>query len=241
VRTLIALAVLLAASVGVFLWRGLPATTALRQAHAELLAREQHVQRRRAELDPMSGVELAGLLAERDRVAAVADHRLALLAGADLETNRPSLAEFVRTNGLAAFSPVTPLGADIAAQAAGSARADEVLAAIVARLAEATDLTVNELNLADGGLARAVPGVPEWLAVEAKLVVTASVPEALACLESLGPEGGRGLPMLTVRTASLRRIEPERWGADAHERRGPPVQLSATLAVYIPARSPGER
>jgi hypothetical protein len=239
-RTLIALAVVLVASVGVFLWRGLPATADLRQAHSEMLAREQHVQRRWAELDPMSGEELAALLAERDRAAAVADRRVDLLEKQDSGAKSPSLADFVQSRELTAFSPVTPLGASLAAQAAGSARGDEVLAAIVSRLAEVPDLTVSELTLANGGLTRAVPGVPEWLSVEAQLVVTTGVPEALACLESLGPDGARGLPMLTVQTASLRRIEPERWGSDAHERRGPPVQLSATLAVYVRARPTGE-
>jgi hypothetical protein len=237
---LITLAVVLIASVGVFVWRGLPATAAMRQAHSEMLGREQHVQRRRAELDPMSGEELAALLAERDRAAAMADRRVDLLSSPASGLKRPSLAEFVQQRSLTAFSPATPLGASLAAQAAGSARADEVLAAIVARLAEVPDLTVSELSLADGGLTRAVPGIPEWLLVEAQLVLTTSVPEALACLESLGPDDQQGLPLLTVQTASLRRIEPERWGAEAHERRGPPVQLSATLAVYVPARPTGE-
>jgi len=240
VRSLIALAILLAASIGTFLWRGLPATAELRTAHAALLARERGLANRRVELNPMTAQALAALIAERDRARAVADRRLKRLSSADAAVNKLSFAEFVQSHELLALSPMTPMGVSLAYQAARSPRADAILTAVVERLANVEDMELNELSLVDDGRARPVPGLPEWMQVEVRLVLTASLPEALNCLESLGPDIGRGQPLLTVETASLRRIEPERWGPDAQERHGPPVQLSATLAVYVPTASPGE-
>jgi hypothetical protein len=212
----------------------------MRTAHSALLDREQLLIRRELELDPMSAEALAALIGERDRAASLADRRLALLAHTDQVEKRPSLAEFVESRGLTEFSPMTPLGAVLGAQAAGSAWGDEVLTTILQRLVSVPDMTLSELTLANDGRAQAVPGLPDWLTLEAQLVLTASLPEVLSCLESLAPDAAYGLPVLTVQTASLRRIDPERWGTAAHERHGPPVQLSATLAIFVPAQPTGE-
>jgi hypothetical protein len=69
--------------------------------------------------------------------------------------------------------------------------------------------------------------------------VTGGLEQGLACLERLVPSPGSGEPVVTVSSASLRRVEPERWGGAVSRWSGPPVRVSITLDVLFAAIGPG--
>ena len=91
------------------------------------------------------------------------------------------------------------------------------------------------LELKGTGVPAAVPDLPQLQHVEAQLVLSGALPDVLHALESLAPDVQTGLPAVSVLDASLRRIEPARWGASLPHLATPPVRLTASLDVLLAA------
>lgn len=226
------LLLLLAGSFGLFLARGLPQAARVERSASALRERERALLSLRAGIDPAKLAEFAELSARHERAQEQALQRRSLLTEGRPDAAPAALAEQLDGTQLGGLRRPSPLADALRLQAAASATAESTLRSIVHALPVAEGLTVEELALRDDGRPRALPelGLQE---VEAQLVLAGALPDVLAALERLAPERGAGLPILSVRSASLRRIEPERWGGVVRELPSPPVRLSCTLAVLF--------
>jgi hypothetical protein len=245
-RTLLLLALVLAGALAVFFVRGREALARRDQAHVDLLRREQDLERLRTTLGTPDEAEFEALLAEHVELVSSAEERLAQLARTEGAVERPRLAELLARSPDTSLQPGGRLHAGLRAQAglpaedgaeaAPASVPEGVLAAIVAALEPlAGALVVDTLELKAAGRVSAVPDVPKLGHVEAQLVVTGALPDVLRALEALAPVQGGGLPAVSVLDASLRRIEPSRWGESLHQLETPPVRLTASLDVLVPA------
>jgi len=80
-----------------------------------------------------------------------------------------------------------------------------------------------------------VAGVKPLRLLEAQVEVSGALPDVLAALEAFAPGEGGGLPALTVKDASVRRIEPTSWGENLHRLATPPVRLALSVDVLLRA------
>jgi hypothetical protein len=247
-RSLLLLAALLLVSVGVFAVRGREALAARDQAHEDLLARERKLDELQRELGSTEA-DFDGLREEHTRIVALAGQRLQLLEGQGEGKAPPRLDEALASAPFETLRPGGTLHDSLRAQAglpadaqapapeAASAR-EIVLAQLVQLLAVAGPaLNVDRLALRGEGPPANVAGVPELGQLDALLEVSGALPDVLAALEALAPLEGGGPVAITVKDASLRRIEPSSWGENLHRLATPPVRLSASLEVLL--RAPG--
>jgi hypothetical protein len=232
-KTLVVLALVLVAAAGVFLWRGRPALAAAEQAHTDLLRREHAIHAMERELPPDLAERLAELLAERDHLAALGRRRLALLTADTRREPAPELEALLAENRDRALAADARVGAALRVAEKRSPEARQAFTRILQALGPVRGVEV--LELAGDGRPAPVPGAPGLVQVQAQLVLATSLPDALSVLERLAPEQGAGLPQLGVISASLRRIEPERWGTGLQHLDSPPVRLQVTLAVLLAA------
>jgi len=230
------LSLVLVGSFAAFLVRGVPQTARLARAWGALQQREREIESTRAELDLPDADEYQALVARHARAQARLEQRWAILTEGPPRAPAPALAELLGRSGAEGLRPPAPLAATLLRDAAGSPEAEASIVAIVQALPEAQGLAVEELELRDGGRARALPDDVGLAEVEVQLVLTGALADVLATLERFAPERGAGLPAITLRSASLRRIEPERWGNSVRALDTPPVRLSATLAVLFAAQ-----
>lgn len=158
--------------------------------------------------------------------------RRALLDAGPADAEIPPLAEALAAARLPSLYPTGPLGERLQRQAGTSARAERLLALLVMRLGAFDGLSISTIDLGEGQSAP-LGGDTGLEQLEAVLVLSGGLPDVLSALETLVPARGAGLPQLSVRNASLRRIEPERWGPGLHQFSGPPVRLSVTLAAVF--------
>jgi len=237
-KTLIVLAAVLLAAVAEFLVIGRPALAAERQAHADLLAREASVKAMEARLPPSLSEELGALLADRDHQAQLARKRLQLLSGAPAAVTLASFDELLEARKDRALAMDSRLGTSVRAQRTGSPRAEQALALLLTALGDAKGLEV--LELSEAGKVVPVPDIPELEQVQASLVLTCSLTDALAVLERLAPAPAGGLPFAGVLSSSLRRVEPERWGSELHLFDTPPVRLAVTVAICFARDAEGK-
>lgn len=238
-KALLSLAVVLIAACGVFLSSGLPAIQRMRQAHNDLLKREQQVTRQSADVAPVSEDTLAQLEAERAGLEDVVGRRRATLTGGLADPDAPKLEEELARRKLRALGPEDKLTVAVRAQAASSPQAEAALAAIVRALSYADDVEVSSLVLKNDGRLQPVPGGAGVQQVEAQVVLSAPLADALVCLEALAPRRDPVGPALEVQSCSLRRIEPDHWGAGAESLSGPPTRLSVSLAALFTATDGG--
>jgi hypothetical protein len=236
VRLLVVLALLLAGAFGVFLTRGLGQVERLRTAHAELAARRAHLTEQERTIARVPYDEFAALSRRRARAAALLDYRRKILADASLAAPAPDFDTLLSGSVVPALRSPSPLADGLRAQAALSPEARTSLAAILAALPREEGLDLELLQLEDEGRPRALAGMLE---VRAQLVVVGAPGGALACLEALAVDRGHGLPAPSVLSASLRRIEPARWGPHLHRLEAPPVRLSVSLSVLLPSDRSG--
>jgi len=245
-RTVVVLAVLLAAALATFLVRGRQAIALRDQAHADLLDREQQFDAELRRNGTPDVVEFAALLDENDRLMSTAHDRLAQLGLGATGAPRPRLTEALAATRAPALRSGGALHDALLAQAGlpadGSAPRtpptpqELALASIVSALgSDAGTLDVAALELKGTGAPAAVPDVPQLQHVEAQLVLSGALPDVLHALESLAPDAQTGLPAVSVLDASLRRIEPARWGASLPHLATPPVRLTASLDVLLAA------
>ena len=234
---LLVLLLLLAGAFGLFLARGVPQTRRVERSAAALRAREAALRSLGSPADAAALAEYSELSARHERAQAQAEQRWALLTEGGPEVPPAPLATLLDETQIAGLRRPSPLADELARQAAASPVAEATLQSIVRALPPAEGLTVEELELRDEGRPRALPDDLGLEEVEAQLVITGALADVLAALERLAPARGAGLPILTVRSASLRRIEPERWGGVVRDLPSPPVRLSCTLAVlFAPGR-----
>ena len=236
---LLLLSLVLVLSFAAFLVRGVPQTARLQRAWVALRQREREIEATRAEIDLPAADEYQALVARHARAQAQLEPRWAILTEAPPPAPAPALADLLDKTSATGLRRPAPLAETLLRDAAGSPEAEASIVAIVRALPEAQGLAVEELELRDGGRARALPDEVGLAEVEAQLVLTGALADVLATLERFAPERGAGLPAITVRSASLRRIEPERWGSSVRALDTPPVRLSATLAVLFAARDGG--
>ncbi|MGQ0554199.1 MAG: hypothetical protein ACT4PU_13380 [Planctomycetota bacterium] len=235
-RSLLLLAAILLGSATHFVLVGLPAVEQLKLAREDLLLREVELARRRTESGLVRSADYARLLTERERAAARLRQRERAFAGdGAAQQPYPTLAEALLSCRQPSLGPGGPLEVALREAAAVSAEADATLAAVVTALTGLPGLALSTLQLADDQGAREIPDLPGVVERHVQLVLIAAPADAVACLESLLPSRGHGWPQLTVLSSSLRRLEPKVWGSDLLGLRGPPVRLSATLAVLLPA------
>jgi len=232
---LLALTLLLAGALAEWFARGLPQSARAERAWQALRERETSLRAAQREIGPLDYDEFVQLSRRHEQASArLAQRRAALTEGGSQPPvpALPALLEATRIDGLRRPSP---LADRLLAEAATSADSAACLAAIVHALPEAEDLEVEDLLLRDGGRPHDLSPSAGLRAVDAQLVVTGALPDVLGALEGLAPERGTGLPLLMLRSASLRRIEPELWGSDVHRISSPPVRLSVTLGVLLAA------
>ncbi len=226
-RLLILACLIFTVALGDFLVRGVSAYEQAAVAHAELIQRQTQMRDLRAELEVIGNAESDALAAENQRLAeVVGSWRQTLLGGGG---NRPPPLDALLTNSrIDALKVGGALHEAIRDQAAVSTGASELLARMVEAVVRAGLSDVEALDLSDQGTEDPVPNVAGAYQIRAQLIVTGDLDKALACLESLAP--GPDRPLLTVTQATLRRIEPDRWGA-LDGLAGPPVRLTATIAA----------
>lgn len=246
-RTLLLLALVLAGSLAVFLVHGREQLARRDQAHLDLLRREADLERLLATLGTPDDAEFEVLLAEHGNLVATARGRLELLTHAAADGARPRLAELLSESASSALRPGTPLHASLRAQAGLPAEdepqpeapptvQEQALACVIEALAPlAAAMDVDTLALRAGGQPLPVPDVAGLAHVEAQLVVSGALPDMVRALEALSPVQGAGLPAVSVLDASLRRIEPSRWGENLRTLATPPVRLTASLDILLPA------
>ncbi len=246
-RSLVLLVAVLAGALALFLGRGRDGLALRDQAHVDLLRREQDLERLLATLGSPADEEFEALLAEHGRLVASARERLELLSRAEPGAARPRLAELLGGAACPALQPGGARHAALRAQAGlppeGEGPADappsdqeQALCAVVAVVDPlAAALELETLALKDEGRPLPVPDVAGLAHVEAQLVVSGALPDVLRVLEALAPRQGGGLPAVSVLEASLRRIEPPRWGESLHRLATPPVRLTASLDILLAA------
>ncbi len=230
-KTLVVLAVLLLAAVAEFFVVGRPALAAERLAHADLLAREASVKAMEARLPPNLTAELGALLGDRDRLAELARRRLNWLTGVQEPAALPAFDELLEARKDRALALESRLGSSVRAQRASSAEAEEALSLLLEALGDAKGLEV--LELSDGGKLVPTPHIEQLEQMQASIVLSCSLTEAVGVLERLTPQPTGGLPFAGVLSCSLRRIEPERWGLQLQAFDTPPVRLAVTVAIYF--------
>jgi hypothetical protein len=241
------LAAVLAGSLALFLVQGREQLARRDQAHLDLLRRETDLDRLLATLGTPDDTEFEAQLAEHGRLVATARERFELLAHAEPGSVRPRLAELLAGSPCAALQPGTALHASLRAQAGLPPAGDEqpgtppsaqeqALASVVEAVAPlAEGLELDTLELKAGGEPLPVTDVAGLSHVQAQLVVSGALPDMVRLLEALSPRQGGGLPVVSVLDASLRRIEPSRWGENLRQLATPPVRLTASLDILLPA------
>ena len=247
-KTLVLLAALLAGSLGAFLLLGMDAMAERDRAHTDLLQREKDLDTLLRQVGDTDDAAFAALLEEHERLTGIAHQRLESLIGRSPADKAPlRLDPLLRASTCEALRPGGAIHASLRAAAglpsdeeqpapSAPATSELALARIVAALAGAGGgLDVDTLELRGGGRAEPVPDVDALVHVEAQLVLSGALPDVLAALEALAPAEDGGLPAVSVRDASLRRIEPAHWGENLHRLATPPVRLTATVDVLLAA------
>jgi hypothetical protein len=231
---LIALALVLAAAFGVFLTRGLGQLERLRTAHAELGERREALTERSLSVDLVPFEEFAALSQRRARAVALVARRRQALSDQTIAAPDDDLEALLSGSGLPALRAPSALADALRRQAAQGVHAQAALVALLGALPEDGGFDLESLELQDEGRTQPVAGLDDLREVRAQLVVVGAPESVLGCLETLAVDRGRGLPAPTVLTASVRRIEPERWGASLHALEAPPVRLSVNVAILLP-------
>ena len=244
-RNLLLLAALLVVSLGVFVVRGHDAFASRDRAHEELLARERRLDELLRQVDG-HGSDFTGQREEHARVVALASQRLALLEGSGTRAALPRLAALLSASPAESLRPGGQLHESVRTQAGLPADSQDAgpdspspqelaLARIVQVLGDAgAALSVDRLQLRGGELAP-VAGVKALRLLEAQVEVSGALPDVLAALEAFAPSEAGGLPALTVKDASVRRIEPSSWGENLHRLTTPPVRLAISVDVLLRA------
>lgn len=244
-RNLLLLAALLLASVGVFVVRGRDALASRDRAHEELLARERRLDELLRQVGG-NGDDFAGQREEHTLVVALASQRLALLEGTGTQAPLPRLAALLSASPAESLRPGGLLHEGLRTQAGLPADSHEAgpdspspqelaLARIVQVLGNTgAALSVDRLQLRGGELSPVV-GVKALRLLEAQVEVSGALPDVLATLEAFAPAEAGGLPALTVKDASVRRIEPSSWGENLHRLATPPVRLAISVDVLLRA------
>jgi hypothetical protein len=176
---------------------------------------------------------------ERAGLAHVVQRRLATLTSGLTDAAAPKLEEELARRKLRALGPDDKLTIAVRAQAEGSPQAAAALAAIVRALSGADGVEVSALSLKNDGRLQPVPGGTGLQQIEAQVVLSAPLADALVCLEALAPRRDAIGPVLAVQSCSLRRIEPDHWGGSAESLSGPPTRLSVSLAALFAAPAGG--
>jgi len=226
-KLLICACLVFAVALGDFLVRGLGAYEEASIAHAELLQRHDQMRDLRAELQVVGYAESEALTGETERLAELVKTWRSTLLGTGGNAP-PSLDTLLSNSRIEAFEKGGDLHESIRAQAAVSVRAAPLLARLVEAVVRAGLKNVEALELTDAGAEHPVAHVSNAVQIESQLIVTGDLDAVLGCLESLAPGSDR--PLLTVTQATLRRIEPDRWGS-LEGLTGPPVRLTATVAA----------
>lgn len=238
-RVLSLLAALLIGSFAVFVFVGLPAqrrADAARDALAQRIDDTAALERR---MRLVSEGDVERLLDDRDRVRAVRDAWIEALVGRDDGEPSASFDERLAASRQPGLAPDTELARTLGAQAQASPRDAALLAALLGILDRAEVADVVGLELGTPGAWAPLPNVPDLVAARAQLTVVGGLEETLECLESLVP--GEGLPILSIASATIRRVEPEGWGRHLKRMSSPPVRLSVTIEAMLPATEDGLR
>jgi hypothetical protein len=222
------LVVLLLAAVAHFGFVGLPAHREAARALDDLRRREDRFAELQRRLPAVSWAEHEALVQAAAELAALDRERLATLLDTSLAQPLP---DFETALAWAPLAPLDPLADALREAAARSLRAEQTLTALLHALAESGVGSLATLELEHDGEPRAVPAVDGLVAVDASLTVVAGLHEALTLLELLVP--GSGEPLLTVRQASLQRVDASAWDAETS---GPPVRLSVSVAAHFAER-----
>jgi hypothetical protein len=233
---LLLLTLVLASAFAVFLVRGLPQAARVERAWSDLREREQALAATRRSVDLVGYDEFLALTARHEQAADQLEKRWATVTEGESAATAPTLATLLEETKLSGLRRPSPLADRLLEDGAASPSASAALVAILRALPDAEGLMVDELELHDAGRPRAVPEQARLQEVEAQLVLTGALADVIDALERLAPERGAGLPVLSVRSAALHRIEPERWGNGVHGLSTPPVRLSATLAILFPTQ-----
>jgi len=238
VRSLLALAILLLAAFGFFLARAPAAYARAREGLEDLERRQGDIESLQRRLRLVSLEDVAMLAEDRDRIASIRDSWRALLLQGPVEPARPGmLARAIAEARIPSLASNTALGAAVIAQGDHSARDEQTLARLVRILGETRIAEVQTLELRTPGRWHPVEDVEGLVRTEVQLTVVSGLSEVLDCLEALVP--GRGQPVLSLVSGSLRRIEPPHWGTGLGSMTGPPTRLSVTVSAVLPAG--GER
>jgi enoyl-CoA hydratase/carnithine racemase len=233
-RHRLVLAVVLVAAFGCFVWRGLDQVEALRTAHAELASRRVALAALQRSVDLVPYDEFAALTRRRADAVALVERRRQVLADDAVAAPRPDLETLLTGSTLPALRAPSLLAEALRKQAARSPEAEAALVAVLGALPAGGGVDLETLELAGEGRPQPLADAPELREIRAQVVLTGAPADVLACLEAFAVDRGRGLPAPSVLTASLRRIEPERWGSGLHRLAAPPVRLSVSLAVLLP-------
>jgi hypothetical protein len=228
------LLVVLVAAFGCFVWRGLDQVEALRTAHAELASRRVALAALQRSVDLVPYDEFAALTRRRADAVALVERRRQVLADDAVAAPRPDLETLLTGSTLPALRAPSLLAEALRKQAARSPEAEAALVAVLGALPAGGGVDLETLELAGEGRPQPLADAPELREIRAQVVLTGAPADVLACLEAFAVDRGRGLPAPSVLTASLRRIEPERWGSGLHRLAAPPVRLSVSLAVLLP-------
>lgn len=231
-RTLLALGIVLAAALGVFLSRGLDQIARLRASHDLLGQRHAALGMLQRTVDLVPYDEYVALTERRAQARALVARRRQALSDASLAEVPTGLEE--RLAVLAGLRAPSGLADALRAQAGAAPDAGAALAGVLDALPGQSGLVLESLELHDGGASQPIAGFEELREIRASVVVMGAPAAVLEALEAFAVERGGGLPAPTVLTASLRRIEPERWGPGLDRHDAPPVRLSVMLSVLLP-------
>ncbi len=219
-------ATLFLSSVVTWLVAGLGGQERARTEHADLLRRIERTREARVTLPPVSYAEAEALAAERDRLDELGDRRLALLTDPRDAPRGRTLGSVLADLDLPGLAEGAPLRTQVEAWAADDPAAEAVLARLLALVDEADVAEVESLSRRrEDSLA-----VPDLAAEAWELVVVSEMDSVLAFLERLVP--GHGEPVLSVTSASLRRIDPTLWSTLPDRLEAPPVRLSVRVEAH---------
>jgi hypothetical protein len=237
-RTLIGLvAIVFVGAAALFGTVGLAAVERVRERGADLAARLQHTRRALDETEVLSYADVEALGDERDRLREQVGQRRSNLLDARLASPPPPLEAALERARLPALDKGQPLRDYLQAMAAGRPAVAAALARTLEVLRAAGVERLETLVFRNDGAVLPAEGIDGLDRIEFELVVVSEVPEVLAVLEGLVP--GAGEPVLSVASASVRRIEPNLWGDGGQGLTSPPVRLTVTVAALFAAPPAG--
>jgi len=235
-KAVVLLAILLfgATTVG-FVVRGLPAYEA---AQIERQALYERVSTLSEVLETVNLVSYSEISAHEARLASLSaqlDERLLLMLESRTRDKPPTLSHVLTGGGPSWLGLETPAGKRLVELAAGRPQVDAALAQVVEVVAEAMAFDLESVEARNEGELVPIDMAPELTAYEAEIVVLCQLDQALQILEELSSRPGE--PLLTVSSASLRRVEPVLWPVQPLGLASPPVRLWVALTALFRSTS----